>query len=151
MADAPGSDALAAARPAPRRQTERDVPFWEACGRGELSILRCAECGARFFPSRERCPACGAANMAWVPVDPCGILYSFVVVHGPGTEGRPAAFEAAYPYVVGLIEVDGGGGARIAGNVVGLPVEEVEIGMRLRARFLGEEALPEWIPAARSR
>jgi uncharacterized protein len=148
VTDAIGGDALAAARPAPRRQTERDRPFWEGCGRGELSVLGCVECGARFFPSQERCPACGSRRVAWAPVGSTGTLYSFVVIHGPGSEGRPPAFDAAYPYAVGLVEVDGGEGARIAGNVVDVPPEGIEIGMRLRARFLaGEKVLPEWVPA----
>ena len=144
-----GSDAaLREARPAPRRQTERDLPFWEACGRGELAVQLCRDCGQRYFPSQDRCPNCQSRELEWAPVGTTGTLYSFVTIHGPGTEGRPPAFEPAYPYAVGLIELEGGEGARIAGNVVGIPVDEVRIGMALEAVFRpGEEVLPEWVPA----
>jgi uncharacterized OB-fold protein len=69
------------------------------------------------------------------------------VIHSAGTEGRPPGFDAPYPYTVGVVEIDGGEGARIAGNVVGIPTEDVEIGMRVRAVFApGETALPDFVP-----
>jgi uncharacterized OB-fold protein len=136
------------ARPAPRIQP-RDRPFWDGCARGELHVIRCDACGQTWFPSQHRCPNCGATTWQWVPVKTTGILYTFTVVHQAGTEGRPPGFEAPYPYVVGVIEIDGGEGARIAGNIVGLEPDRVRIGMRVRAVFSSAAAeLPDFVPEA---
>jgi uncharacterized OB-fold protein len=133
-----------AARPAPRI-APRDRSFWEGCSRGELHVIRCDDCGETWYPSQDRCPSCRSWAWSWVPVQTTGTLYTYTVIHGPGTEGRPPGFDAPYPYVVGVVEIDGGEGARIAGNVVGVAPGDVEIGMRVRAVFTpGEAALPDF-------
>lgn len=139
-------ETLRAARPSPRAANERDREFWEGCARGELHVQLCGECGLKSFPAQERCPRCQARAGTWTPVENTGTLYSFVVIHGPGTEGRPPGFEDAYPYAVALVEIDGGEGSRIAGNLVGVSEEEIEIGMRVEAVFGEGPALPEFVP-----
>jgi hypothetical protein len=125
--------------------SERDAAFWDGCRRGELHVMACQECRERWFPSQERCPACRSRSTSWVPVDRTGVLYTFTVVHGPGVEGRPGAWEAAYPYAVGLVEIDGGGGARIAGTLNGIPVSDLRVGLRVRAVLgVGEAVLPDF-------
>lgn len=109
-------------------------------------MIRCDDCGETWFPSQERCPACRSRSWRWVPVENTGTLYTYTVIHGPGNEGRPPGFEAPYPYVVGVVEIDGGGGARIAGNLVDVPIDAIEVGMRVRAVFAeGEAALPDFV------
>jgi uncharacterized protein len=110
-------------------------------------VLQCRDCGEKWYPSQERCPACQSRDIEWVEVGTSGSLYTYTVIHSAGTEGRPPGFEAAYPYAVGVVEIDGGDGARIAGNVTGIPVEEIRIGMRVQAVFVdGEPALPDFEP-----
>jgi uncharacterized OB-fold protein len=133
-----------AARPAPRI-APRDAEFWEGCARGELHVQHCASCDETWFPSQERCPSCQSLDTEWMPVATTGSLYTFTVIHGPGTEGRPPGFEDAYPYAVGVVEIDGGRGARLPGNIV---ADSIAIGMPLRAEFQdGERALPVFVPA----
>jgi uncharacterized OB-fold protein len=133
-----------ASRPAPR-VSPRDVPFWEGTARGELHVQHCTSCDERYFPSQERCPSCQSTDVEWIAVQTTGTLYTFTVIHGPGTEGRPRGFEDAYPYAVGVVEIDGGNGARIPGNII---VDRPVIGMRLRAEFQpGEQGLPVFVPA----
>ncbi len=135
-------------RPTPRI-APRDELFWAGCARGELHVLRCERCEVRFYPSQDRCPVCQSESIAWVPVQTTGTLYTYTVIHGPGTEGRPRGFEDAYPYAVGVVEIDGGEGARIAGNVTGIALPDIAIGMRVRAVFTeGEAILPDFEPAA---
>jgi uncharacterized OB-fold protein len=82
-------------------------------------------------------------------VGTAGVLYTFTVIHSAGTEGRPPGFDAPYPYVVAVVEIDGGTGARVAGNLVGVPIDEIRIGMRVRAVFAdGEAALPDFLAEA---
>jgi uncharacterized protein len=134
-------------RPAPR-VSARDVPFWDGCARGELHVQHCVACDETWFPSQERCPNCQSTDVEWMPVETTGTLYTFTVIHGPGTEGRPPGFEKAYPYAVGVVEIDGGRGARVPGNLVDLPPEGIAIGMRVQARFEdGVRALPVFVPA----
>jgi uncharacterized OB-fold protein len=53
--------------------------------------------------------------------------------------------EDAYPYAFGVIEVDGGDGARVCGNLIGMPLEDLKIGQRMRAVFEpGERMLPSF-------
>lgn len=140
-------ETLKAARPAPRMATERDREFWEGCARGQLYVRLCEGCGLKSFPAQERCPRCQSRAASWTPVASTGSLYSYVVVHGPGTEGRPPSFEGAYPYTVALVEIDDGEGARIAGNLIGVSEEEIEIGMRVEAVFGDGPALPDFVAA----
>jgi uncharacterized OB-fold protein len=140
------SSPLRAGRPAPR-VAPRDVEFWDGCARGELHVLRCEDCGEHWFPSQNRCPRCQSEAMAWVPVGLTGELYTYTIIHGPGTEGRPPGLEDAYPYAVGVVAIDDGHGARIAGNLTGVAHDQIRIGMRVRAVFSpGERVLPDFEP-----
>lgn len=141
------AEQIIASRPAPR-MSPRDMPFWEGCARGQLHVQHCRDCDETWFPSQERCPNCQSYDTVWMQVGTTGTLYTYSVVHAPGTEGRPPGFEHIYPYAIGVVEIDGGRGARIAGNVVGLPTGQIGIGMRVEARFVpGERALPVFAPA----
>jgi uncharacterized OB-fold protein len=136
---------VAVTRPA-ARIAPRDIPFWDGCARGELHVQLCAGCGLHFFPSQDRCPACQSTTLSWTPVGLTGALYTYTVIHQAGTEGRPRGFETGYPYAVGVVEIDGAQGARIAGNLVGMPLDDIAIGMRLRAVFEpGEARLPDFV------
>jgi uncharacterized OB-fold protein len=141
------ADQIAASRPAPRIAA-RDLPFWEGCARGELHVQHCGDCDETWFPSQERCPSCQSYASEWMPVATTGTLYTYTIIHGPGTEGRPPGFESVYPYAVGVVEIDGGRGARIGGNIVGIELDQIEIGMRVQAQFVPDErALPLFVPA----
>lgn len=126
--------------PAPTPLTE---PYWTACRRGELVLQRCSGC-ARFvhFPEPS-CPFCGAAEPTYEPVSGRGRVHTFSVVH----RGFLPGF--APPYVVAWIDLPEG--ARVFGDVVGCPPEEVRIGMPVRVAFGeldGFGPIPHWRPAA---
>lgn len=135
-------------RPAPRA-AQADADFWEGCRRGELHVQGCDACGERWFPPQEQCPACQSPSVTWVPVETRGTLYTHTVIHGPGTEGRPSWLDGSYPYAVGIVEIDGGGGARLAGMLTGVEPHRIRVGMRVRAVFRpGEAMLPDFEPEA---
>lgn len=49
--------------------------------------------------------------------------------------------------MVGVVEIDGGEGARIAGNITAIEPGDVRIGMRVNAVFSpGVAALPDFAP-----
>ena len=69
-------------RPLPQPDAD-SAPFWEACGRHELRVQRCADCGSRRHPPRPRCPDCGSFAVEWERLSGRGEVYSWVVAHPP--------------------------------------------------------------------
>ncbi|MFI9825166.1 bifunctional MaoC family dehydratase N-terminal/OB-fold nucleic acid binding domain-containing protein [Streptomyces sp. NPDC052013] len=112
----------------PRPVVNRDnAGFWEGVARHRLLIQRCTGCRTLRFPWLPGCHACG--SMEWHTVEAAGegTVYSYVVMHHPPF----AAFDP--PYAVGLIEL--AEGVRIISDVVGVPYDEVRVGMSVRLEF----------------
>jgi uncharacterized OB-fold protein len=113
----------------PRPVINRDnAGYWEGVDRHELLIQRCTGCRALRFPWLPGCPECGAPDWDAVRASGEGTVFSYVVMHHPPFP----AFDP--PYAVGLIEL--AEGVRIVANVVGVPYDEVRIGMPVRLEFL---------------
>jgi uncharacterized OB-fold protein len=101
--------------------------FWEGVGRHRLLIQRCTACGTLRFPWLPGCGACGCPDWDTVESGGEGTVYSYVVMHHPPFP----AFDP--PYAVALVEL--AEGVRIVSNVVGVPYDEVRIGMPVRLAF----------------
>ena len=131
----------------PRPVVNRDNEgFWAGVAAGELRFQRCTNCGTARFPWLPGCNVCGSQAWTAEAAGGRGTVYSSVVVHHP----LPAAFDR--PYAVALVELDEG--VRIVSNVVGLPPEEVRIGLPVRLSFerCDEElTLPLFRPAGPDR
>ncbi len=120
-------------------------PFWEACAKHELSLQRCGDCGAWRFPPSPLCPQCLSRAYAWQPAAGRGSVYSFVIVR----EAMDPAWKDDLPYVVAIIALEEG--PHMLSNVVGIPVEQVHVGMPVAvcfARASGDIVLPKFQPAA---
>jgi uncharacterized OB-fold protein len=118
---------------APATQDPSEV-FFAGCARGELLLLRCADCATWSFPGvllapalRPRCPECLSADLAWKQSSGLGALYTFTTVHR-----RPDVQRSA-PRDVCLVELDEG--PRIFTSVVERDDANLVIGMRLRVAF----------------
>ncbi|MFH8258172.1 bifunctional MaoC family dehydratase N-terminal/OB-fold nucleic acid binding domain-containing protein [Streptomyces roseolus] len=112
----------------PRPVVNRDnAGFWEGVAAHRLLIQRCTACGTLRFPWLPGCNDCGAAEWDTVEAGGDGTVYSYVVMHHPPFP----AFDP--PYAVGLIEL--AEGVRMIANVVGVPYDEVRIGMPVRLEF----------------
>jgi uncharacterized OB-fold protein len=118
----------AAARPIPD-PSPYSAPFWEAAGQHRLVLQRCGACGTLQHYPRPWCTTCLSEDLGWVDSPGLGTLYSFTVIR---RQVHPA-FAPLVPYVYGLVDLDEG--PRLTTNVVGCAVDDVAIGMRLRARF----------------
>ena len=135
-------DLRAADRPLPRPDLVSEE-FWAGCVRGELLIQRCPDCGHRQFYPRATCTECAAAP-EWETASGRGTVHTFTVIR----QNYAKPFRDLVPYVVAMIELEEG--PRMMGNVVGCPVEAVEVGMPVEVRFepAGEDvSLPFWRPA----
>ena len=115
--------------PRPRPSMTRDTEhFWKGLDEGKILVQRCIPCGELRHPPEPMCAHCNALEWDTIEARGDGTIYSFVVMHHPALP----AFDNPNP--VALIELDEG--VRLVSNVVGLPKEEVKIGMRVRAEFV---------------
>ncbi|MFF1511630.1 OB-fold domain-containing protein [Streptomyces sp. NPDC058326] len=132
----PKASAPAARRPRPVINRD-NAGFWEGVAAHRLLIQRCGECAALRFPWLPGCADCGSREWDTVEASGAGTVFSYVVMHHPPFPAFTVsdhAADAAGPYAVGLIEL--AEGVRMISNVVGVPYDEVRIGMPVRLEFL---------------
>ena len=126
----------------PRPTMDRDSAFfWEGVEQGELRIQRCSACQELRHPPRPSCPRCYSFDWDSVLASGNGEVYSFIVHHHPPVYG----FEI--PFAIALIELEEG--TRIVGNLPGIPIEKVRVGMPVEVSFVridDEWTLPQWRP-----
>jgi len=128
--------------PVPAANAET-VSWWDACGEHRLVVQRCTQCAATRHPPGPVCPSCSSLSSEWAELAGTGTLYTYTVVRQaflPGLE---------VPYVVAVVEPDGGGGTRLVSNVVEVDPEDVEVGMAVEVVWedMGPElALPRFRP-----
>lgn len=109
-------------------------PYWESCREHAMRIQACDDCGNyRFYPGYV-CDRCGSTALTWTPVSGRGEVHTFSIVH------RPAAGFPDRPYAWALIELEEG--VVMASNVVGCPVDDVQIGMAVEVVYA--DLTPEW-------
>lgn len=117
--------------------------FWSAASEGRLLYQQCPSCGHRQFYPRALCTACGA-DPEWAEATGRGTVHTFTVIRQQGAK----PFRDEVPYVVAVVELEEG--PRMMGNITGCPVEDVAIGMAVRAYVVEAEAgvgVPLWEPA----
>jgi uncharacterized OB-fold protein len=117
--------------------------FWAGAQAGELRIQRCGECGTLRHPPGPMCPHCHSGRRGYVVASGRGEVFSFVVHHHPPVPGREA------PFVVAVVDLPEG--VRVTGNVLGVPPDQVRIGMPVEVVFERVDddlVLPQWQPAS---
>jgi uncharacterized OB-fold protein len=123
---------------------ERSKPFFDATLRGELLLQHCGTCGRWTWPVKVRCIECLADDLRWEPASGLGTLYTFTLVHQIVHPG----FKDEMPYNLALVDLDEG--VRVHTSIVGVPNDELRIGMRLRVVFVPaseEIAIPMFEPS----
>ena len=105
------------------------APFFEGAKRNELVIQKCTACGTYRFPPRDICSNCLSNRSQWEKVSGEGEVFSYNIMHQVYHPG----FAAEVPYAVVLVELKEG--PRITSNLVGVPANEVRIGMPVKAVF----------------
>jgi uncharacterized OB-fold protein len=120
-------------KPLPQKQPE-NAPLWEGLAQREFRVPKCDDCGAWNWVPYPACRECLSENLTWTKVSGNGTLFTYTIVHrGLG------AFHKDVPYVVGLVEMElppgGKRGVIVLGNVVGVPHDELRVGMPLKMTF----------------
>jgi uncharacterized OB-fold protein len=116
----------------PRAQPRLDAdnrPFWTGGADGELRLMRCQDCAAFIHPPRPLCSKCLSENVAPEAVAGTGVIDTFTVNY---QKWHPAL---DVPYVIARVAIDGAPGVFLTTNIVGCPVNEVDIGDRVRVKF----------------
>ncbi|HMK62409.1 MAG TPA: Zn-ribbon domain-containing OB-fold protein, partial [Acidimicrobiales bacterium] len=124
------------AMPVPAANAET-AGWWEACLAHRLVMQRCSECGAARHPPGPVCPSCRSTSSEWAPLPGTGRVYTYTVVR----QALSAVLAGTVPYVVAVIEPDGGDGTRLVSNVVDCHPEEVHIDMEVEVVW--EDVSPE--------
>lgn len=102
-------------------------PFWDAAKHGKLIVQRCTDCQRFVFRPQYACIGCLSTNLDWTESSGTGSVNSYSVV------SRPAYPELPVPYAVVTVELDEGW--FMMSNLIGCKVNDVQIGMRVRATF----------------
>jgi uncharacterized protein len=117
-------------------------PFWQAARERRLLVQRCGACEeAQFYP-RRHCVHCFAPDPAWVESNGRGRVHSFTVTH----RNQDPGFAVDCPYVFALVELDEG--VVLSANLIGVPPEDVEIGMPVRVVYVDvttDVSLPQFV------
>ncbi|HEX2172232.1 MAG TPA: OB-fold domain-containing protein [Dehalococcoidia bacterium] len=107
--------------------TQDDAGWWEACRRHELTIQRCAGCGAFRHTPRPVCFACRSFEFIWQPVSGRGRIFSYTVAHHPP---HPVLRDRV-PYTVIVVELPDADNVRLISNLVDDRDAPVEIGQEV--------------------
>ena len=88
---------------------------------------RCKECQKVYFPPRLVCQ-CGSREFEPFILNRTGTVLTYTIIRVP-----PSQFKDESPYVMGIVELDGGG--RITSQIVDCDFNEIAIGLRIRMEF----------------
>jgi uncharacterized OB-fold protein len=108
-----------------------DAPYWDGARQHRLMIQRCTKCGAFQWGPEWLCHSCLSFEIDWVEIEPTGRIYSWERVWHPT---HPALKEQG-PYLVILVELPHAGNVRMIGNLLGDPLQAVQIGSAVTADF----------------
>ena len=132
-------------KPLPAITTEAK-PFWDAAAQQKLIIQRCKNCQSWVWTPRPSCNECGSEKVEWTQVSGKGEIYSFTVIRQVVGRAASQAFEPDIPYVIAWVDLDEG--PRLITNIIGCPVEDVKLGMKVLVQF--EQASEKvWLPKFR--
>jgi uncharacterized OB-fold protein len=119
--------------------------FWESAKKRQLVFQYCSTCNALQAYPKPWCSECGSEKLSWKELSGKGTVYSYTVPRQV-VDNSPA-FEERLPFVVAVVQLEEG--PRLISNIVGLPPEEIRIGMKVKVCFEDvspEIALPKFHP-----
>ena len=100
--------------------------FWEKLKEGEIYATKCKKCGKLYYPPQVDCPKCLSSNIEWVKLSGELTLEAYTYV-----QVKPQGFEKYEPYIIAIATTPEG--IRIIGWMEKIKLEEIKIGMKLKA------------------
>jgi uncharacterized OB-fold protein len=91
--------------------------MWEAAAGNQLSVQRCAPCGAHRYPPADGCYRCGSLQWEWSSLPGTGVVYTYTWIPD---RARSAERGREVLYNVAVVTLDGTEGepVRILSNVI---------------------------------
>ena len=117
-------------------------PFWKAAQQRRLRIQSCAACERLTFPPKACCPNC-LGPLDWQDVSGKGHVYSYTIARLNVVSGYNAPYAVAW---ISLVEQED---IRLTTNIIGCPLDEITIGMRVEVTFedrAGALVVPQFRP-----
>ncbi len=101
--------------------------FFTGVREGRLTGIRCTHCGQLALPPKEYCPDCGKRGWERVSLSGEGTVDSYTVIRV-----APRKFAGEAPYAIAHVQLTEGIG--LMGRVVGIPIDKLAVGLRVRFR-----------------
>ncbi len=120
-----------------------EAEYWDGLLAGELRLQRCRACKKWHWPAVFRCAACGSWEHDWESVALAGKIFSWTRSWHP-FEGLERIEK---PFVVAVVELEGGGNARLVGIMDG--PDDVRIGQNVTGRIAETVFQDQVVPAIR--
>jgi uncharacterized OB-fold protein len=127
-------------KPQPRITADSE-PFWNALRERKLVLPWCLECKRPHLPPGPVCPFCFSERLEWRPASGRGRISTWTVVH----KAWFPAFSEDIPYNVVQVELEEG--PRLTAKVVGVPNEDLKVGLPVVIDF-DDVTLPRFRPDA---
>ncbi|MEZ0345351.1 MAG: Zn-ribbon domain-containing OB-fold protein [Infirmifilum sp.] len=89
---------------------------------------KCGSCSRVVYPHRRVCPYCGSEGLEPVELPRRGKVVTYAVIRHP-----PRGFEGKEPYVIAVVELEGG--AKVLAQLTDVKPEDVKVGMEVEAVF----------------
>jgi uncharacterized OB-fold protein len=130
--------------PSPTADT---LAFWTGGAQGQLLISRCQTCRHFFHPPGPVCWRCRSTDVAPEPVSGRATVTTYTVNRQPWIPG----FDP--PYIVAIVELADEPDVRLTTNIVGIPVDDMRIGLEVEVFFeqwpAGDDGDSVWVPLFR--
>ena len=124
----------------PRVRIDADnVEYYRGLIRSELRINCCDDCGRWHHPPRSVCPSCWSANVTARPASGDGTI-ALVTILRQGPREPGIDYQTGFPLVA--VELDEQRGLRLTGTVIGVPLEQIRPGRRVRVVWSTEPDAP---------
>ena len=112
--------------------------FWTGGAEGKLNIHKCSDCGGFIHPPREFCRHCQSENVAPFAVSGAGTIDTYTINH------QKWAPDMEVPFVIARVKLDDAPGVYLTTNIVGCPVDAVDIDDAVRVTFEEQDGI--WYP-----
>lgn len=117
--------------------------FLHGIAKRKILGQRCPSCGKVYVPPRGSCPRCAVPTAEEVEVADRGTITTFAIVRVPSEN-----IDVPLPFASVHVLLDGAD-VPFFSVVQGCPVEEVRIGMRVRAAWVPKEELAPTLQSIR--
>ena len=124
--------------------TADTAEFWRGGAGGELRINRCQDCQLFIHPPAPVCRRCKSLHVEAETVSGMGRVYTYSINRHSWSD------ESSEPYVVAVVELVEQPGLYVTTNIVGCPVDDVDIDMPVEVEFeqIADAYLPLFHPGS---